>query len=63
MVAVRNGEMVNVYSADGRSVVALRAADDGWLRWNGTDRAGSRVPPGVYTIRAGTGQTRKVIVR
>jgi hypothetical protein len=63
MIAVRNRERVTVYSADGRAVAALRAADDGHLLWNGSDRTGSRVPPGVYAIRAGTGRTQKVIVR
>jgi len=62
-IAARNDEGVTIYSADGRAVAALRPADNGHLQWNGTDRAGSRVPPGVYTIRAGTGQTQKVVVR
>ena len=63
MIAARNREMVTVYSADGRAVTALHAADDGSLLWDGTNRTGSRVPPGVYAIRAGTGLTQKVVVR
>jgi hypothetical protein len=62
-ITARNREKVTVYSADGRAVAALQAADDGRLRWNGTDRTGSLVPPGVYAIRAGTGPTQKVVVR
>ncbi|MCX6841368.1 MAG: hypothetical protein NTX53_03665 [candidate division WOR-3 bacterium] len=62
-IAARTREMVTIYSADGRAIAALRAADDGQLQWNGTNRTGSRVPPGVYAIRSGSGQTQKVVVR
>ena len=62
-VAAGNAGPVTVYNATGQAVAALRTGETGRLRWNGTNSAGSRVPPGVYAIRAGTGRAQKVVVR
>jgi len=56
---------VTVYDASGRSVQAF-VAPSGTLRWDLRNSAGARVAPGVYVVRAETGQgasSGKVIVQ
>ena len=58
--------IVGVYALDGRLIAEVQGLSGGYV-WNGTDRSGRVVPPGVYVLNlrvdtdAGTERRQKVI--
>lgn len=60
--AVKGGDVVRVYSQDGRVVRRDRtsAGKSMWV-WNGRDDAGRATAPGVYVVEAGAGCRQKII--
>ena len=64
----RSETIVKVYDVTGHEVVVLASEAHGEraiVRWNGRDRSGRLVAPGVYLVRAqlGTGTVVRQVVR
>lgn len=65
--AGRSRARLSIYDVAGRHVAVVEKPTSGVLRWEGTDRAGALVPPGIYLWRLEADQHRRegkvVVVR